>query len=520
MSTSATNPSRTATNTSEDTVHSEDPSGAASLLLERLQAWKHACAYLESYIGATEKIQRAHSKEYERVVKSISDPLKEGHHFDHSVGGVAGLFENMRSKTQAIANSYLDTEKHLKGTVLPVLARLHTEIKNKSKELSGGAAKGSKSVDKARTTTQKHLEFLGQQTASFDSSGGKGDPTSDPYILQRGIYHRLNKQIIEENNNRQDLLAVQSSFQQFEAHVIQTFQEAMGSFLQVVGGQAERTRALYGEITGTSQRMPLDFEWKGFLYRNSEVLIDPNAPPRSIDNVSFPNRNHRATQPLIEGSLERKSRLMKSYSTGYYVVTPSKYLHEFKDTDNFRKDPTPELSLYLPDCTIGATSGPKFNVKGKDTSKGKLGNSFSTTHELAFKAHTPQDAEAWAEVIRSATGSSSVEPYAGSGSNSPVVEKRQGSGGFPPEKTAAPQVQTQGLQQQQQDGVVGQELVTSPTSASTGPASATTGPASASTAQWASTSSPQSAGAGPAGAADQKLPIRGASGEAPEKGAL
>lgn len=41
----------------------------SGLLLERLQAWKHACGYLENYIGATEKAQRAHAKEYEKILK-------------------------------------------------------------------------------------------------------------------------------------------------------------------------------------------------------------------------------------------------------------------------------------------------------------------------------------------------------------------------------------------------------------------------------------------------------------------
>jgi hypothetical protein len=42
---------------------------ATGLLLERLQAWKHACGYLENYVEATEKIQRAQAKEYEKVFK-------------------------------------------------------------------------------------------------------------------------------------------------------------------------------------------------------------------------------------------------------------------------------------------------------------------------------------------------------------------------------------------------------------------------------------------------------------------
>jgi hypothetical protein len=39
------------------------------LLLERLQAWKHMCCYLEDYIETTAKVQKSHSKEYEKVLK-------------------------------------------------------------------------------------------------------------------------------------------------------------------------------------------------------------------------------------------------------------------------------------------------------------------------------------------------------------------------------------------------------------------------------------------------------------------
>jgi hypothetical protein len=86
------------------------------LFSERLQAYKHAVAYLEDYVGATEKTNHAHGKEYERVLKvghiakskwtcansvqTVKDPLKQGHHFDQSLGGIAGMFENIRSNTQ------------------------------------------------------------------------------------------------------------------------------------------------------------------------------------------------------------------------------------------------------------------------------------------------------------------------------------------------------------------------------------------------------------------------------------
>lgn len=65
-------PSRAATNMSslsEDAVPDFDPSTSAGLLAERLQAWKHACGYLEEYMAAVEKIHGKHAKEYERALK-------------------------------------------------------------------------------------------------------------------------------------------------------------------------------------------------------------------------------------------------------------------------------------------------------------------------------------------------------------------------------------------------------------------------------------------------------------------
>lgn len=172
-------------------------------------------------------------------------------------------------------------------------------------------------------------------------------------------------------------------------------------------------------MTATAQRVPANFEWDGFVKRNSALLIDPSAPLRSLSTTTFPNQNHKSTQPMIAGSLERKGKLMGKYSPGYYAVTPSKFLHEYKTDDDLGKDPTPENSLYLPDCIVGALDGQKFAVKGKDASKGKFG--VSMTHEYQFKAHTPKEAEQWYSVINSLAGSTSSEVPEGSTPPTPVV---------------------------------------------------------------------------------------------------
>lgn len=311
----------------------------------------------------------------------------------------------MRSNTQALVNTNLETEKGLKGSVLPILERLHKEIKHKAKEIESGAAKGSKEVEKLRNHTQKHIEHLGQQTAAFDSAGGQLSSTDDPYVVHRDVLHRLSEQVVAENNHHNDLVAVQNNFKQFEGHVLDTFQQAIEAFTQLTGGQAEKTRALYSDMLGNVQKIPGDFEWNKFTERSSDRLVSNDDPPRSVEAVQFPNMDHASTRPLIEGSLERKSRnkLAWGYSTSYYVVTPAKYLHEFKDSDTTRVNGKPELSIYLPDAVIGAPNGEKFNIKGKDKSK-TMSSKLTGSSELSFKAHTPQDAQKWFQVIQGVAG--------------------------------------------------------------------------------------------------------------------
>lgn len=354
------------------------------------------------------------------------------------------------------------------------MARLHTEIKHKAKELSSGAAKDSKHVEKARNVTQKHIELLGQHTAGSTSTGGKVDAHNDPYILQRGVRYRLHKQVLEENNNRRDLLAVQDSFAQFEAHIIRTIQQAMAAFYQNVGGQADHQKAMYAEIVSTTQSVPPDFEWKGFISRNSAVLIDPASPGRDVSQIKFPNQDHVSTEALIAGTLERKSRAaLKGFGSGYYAVTRSKFLHGFKSNDDFQTDPTPDLSLHLPDCTLGALGGNQFHVKGKDVSGGKIDKALSLSHEFEFRAPTADAAQRWWSIIRELAGS--VGDTAGSVPVSPV-DQRNISGQHPP-----PQYETHSnIAPLQTSGTVGTHGGGSvPGSATTAPSQPYTSPVSA-----------------------------------------
>ena len=181
--------------------------------------------------------------------------------FTQETGGVQSLFDNLRINTQALTHLHNETGKTLKSGVGPQLERLHQEIKAKAKELNSGATKGTKAVAKSRESTKKHVDQLAVLAGQFESAGGKTsklhDPADDPYILKKGVLHRLHKQVLDENTHRQDLLAVQSGFQSFETHIIQTIQYCMNEFYQAEAAQADKTKALYGDMIGMLRFLPL-----------------------------------------------------------------------------------------------------------------------------------------------------------------------------------------------------------------------------------------------------------------------
>ncbi|KMU76233.1 PH domain containing protein [Coccidioides immitis RMSCC 3703] len=98
--------------------------------------------------------------------------------------------------------------------------------------------------------------------------------------------------------------------------------------------------------------------------------------------------------------LERKSKYLKSYTPGWYVLSPT-HLHEFKSADRIRSQ-SPVMSLYLPEQKLGSHSQPdssshKFMLKGRQT------GSMHRGHAWVFRAESHDTMLAWYEDIKNLT---------------------------------------------------------------------------------------------------------------------
>lgn len=149
--------------------------------------------------------------------------------------------------------------------------------------------------------------------------------------------------------------------------------------------------------------MPKDHEWSYFISRDDQ-FVDPDLPLRSAEYIHYPGRDHFACQEVRAGLLERKSKYLKSYTAGWYVLSPT-HLHEFKSAD---KTQAPVMSLYLPEQKLGSHSteghgSNKFILKGRQTGGMHRG------HTWVFRAESHDTMMAWYEDIKALTEKSPEE---------------------------------------------------------------------------------------------------------------
>ncbi|KAJ5358421.1 uncharacterized protein N7496_010834 [Penicillium cataractarum] len=361
--------------TDEETILCSDSIETIDILLERLRAWKHVCEYLCSYVSATAKAQKSQSLEFETILKEM-------------------------------VKVYSVAQGNLNDSVLPMLERLLKEIKSEAKQLKAHRSNGPHLIEKAWRATQKHIILLAKSTRSYDAgTKHKIEQSHDPYLLRQGVDSRLHEQAMKEMNDQQENQEIQESFLWFEMHILQTVQCVLAKFFQFMGGQLDHLHAMYGDILGTAQLIRPDLEWLKFVERKNASPLNPEALERSSVYTTFPNKDHRATKPIIEGNLICQSHGINE--DGYYVVTRAGYLYGFGRENNLNQRLAPNLSLYLPNCSIGSVDDVEFNVRGVDLSSRNPVNPFYTTYEFIFKAQSADEAEKWHsamdEAIRQTT---------------------------------------------------------------------------------------------------------------------
>ncbi len=96
-------------------------------------------------------------------------------------------------------------------------------------------------------------------------------------------------------------------------------QKAYNALAGILKREADEAYDTVERLRSGPIAMAKDHEWDAFVEKN-EHFVDPRLPVRRVQNITYPGKDHAAAAEVRSGMLERKSKYLKSYTPGWYVV--------------------------------------------------------------------------------------------------------------------------------------------------------------------------------------------------------
>ncbi|KAM0709949.1 hypothetical protein Q7P35_002311 [Cladosporium inversicolor] len=375
------------------------------ILANRFQSWRQL---LKSLIAYFREIQNSYDSRAKAVTKVQS-----------AIGGIThpavmlsndGLADATRILEDFHRHSLAEANKsrEIENDVISGLSGLRSDLSQKIKEIKSLSGDFKNSVDKEKEATRREVEKLQEALQHADHEDGSATGKNDPYVVRLGVDRAVEKQIDEENYLHRAYLNLEISGRELESIVVGEIQKAYNALAGILKREGDDAyKAVEGLRSGPIS-MPKDEEWSAFVTSDPH-FVAPDVPLRRIEDITYPGRDHPAATEIRAGMLERKSKYLKSYSPGWYVLSPT-HLHEFKSADKIYTQP-PVMSLSLAEQKLGThsevgSSSSKFMLKGRQSGGMHKG------HSWVFRAESHETMLAWYQDIQALTEKTGEERVA------------------------------------------------------------------------------------------------------------
>ncbi|KAI9052514.1 hypothetical protein LZ554_003858 [Drepanopeziza brunnea f. sp. 'monogermtubi'] len=370
------------------------------ILANRFQAWRKVLKDLITYFREVQTSYDHRTKALLKLSNVINNTSAQP--MLMQTGGIDDAMQVLRDYNK-IAIAEANKSKEIENDVIMALTGLRSDLNQKIKEIKGLSSDFKNSVDKEIVVTRKVVNELADALGQSDLDPAQMTGKKDPYLLKLAADRQVEKQIDEENYLHQAYLNLEASGRELEAIVVGEIQKSYNALAGILKREGDAAYRTADELRNGPLAMPKDHEWNTFV-QNSDHFVDPSIPLRQAQDIQYPGRDHELAQEVRAGLLERKSKYLKSYTAGWYVLTPT-HLHEYKSAD---KAQAPIMSLYLPDQKLGShsnesSSSNKFMLKGRQTGTMHRG------HSWVFRAESYDTMNAWYEDIRILTEKSPQE---------------------------------------------------------------------------------------------------------------
>lgn len=430
------------------------------VLANRFQAWrsiiKDLVNYLKEYSSVQEEIVRQQMRLQQAVgISPSSSAAVSGNSNGHGHGG-----HNHKEDINAINKFFLPigngsiqdlptiltkfhqqnvthsskTLKDINNVIIPKLEELRKDLLIKIKEIKNLQNDFKNNLGKELNETKQILSQYTQaiELANKLDHGGlsqEGEHSkNDPYLVKIKLDRQLKKQISEETYLHDAYSNLQTAGGKLESIIVVEIQNYISMFLSLLNAEHSTIpEFLMPNLSNGFLAKEPEFEWTSFISRNlptpsisvsalgnnssnikNGTFVDLSFPSRKLSDIAIPEGHSPWNVAVREGQLERRSKFLKSYSSGWYVLTCN-YIHEFKTSDR-KKDMQPVMSLLLDACQVSEHSKNDGKPGGvyKFVLHSKLLNGIiHRGHNWVFRTDTYQKMIDWYSDIKSLTSVSS-----------------------------------------------------------------------------------------------------------------
>jgi len=193
-----------------------------------------------------------------------------------------------------------------------------------------------------------------------------------------------------------------------ERTIINNVQEVFAEYSSlVIRPSIESLTMLNTELDDAMDAIAYDQEWNALVQRDRN-FVDPTASIRELQHIEYPGQKAATTLEMRSGPLERKTKYLRSYTSAWYVLTGSLFLHEYRSPDRTREI-TPLMSLHLPECKLGEHSE-ESSTSHKFVLKGKQSGQFHRDHSWVFRAESHEVMLSWYNDIQKLSALGSASP--------------------------------------------------------------------------------------------------------------
>ncbi|KAF3897606.1 Phosphatidylinositol 4,5-bisphosphate-binding protein SLM1 [Trichophyton interdigitale] len=366
------------------------------VLAARFQAWRKVLKDLVAFFRDVQRSCETRAKSLISASSAINN-IAMPPMFLIS-GGISDATEILKDyHKQALHES--NKAREMETEIIMQLNGLRADLGQKIKEIKNLSGDFKNTVDKEVEVTRKAVKHLHEALGLVDSDAAATSGKGDPFLLRMSVDRQLERQIEEENYLHRAYLNLERSGRELESIVVGEIQKSYNVYASILKRDADSAYHAVERLKEGPISIPKDHEWRYFIDQTDQ-MVDPDLDLRDLANITYPGKDHPAAAEVRAGMLERKSKYLRSYTPGWYVLSPT-HLHEFKSADRIASQ-HPVMSLYLPEQKLGSHSTPessshKFMLKGRQT------GSMHRGHAWVFRAESHETMLAWYDDIKALT---------------------------------------------------------------------------------------------------------------------